>query len=137
MSDKVFVYGTLRRGFDNHHLIEKYVQSVTAATMRGILYDLGDYPAMLSGDGVIVGEIVTFTDPQHAFRVMDLLEEFDSPGHPSNEYERVIGVATTEEGENVDCQVYIFRDERLEEMQRDYALIENGDWARRSERTEE
>jgi gamma-glutamylcyclotransferase (GGCT)/AIG2-like uncharacterized protein YtfP len=106
MSDKVFVYGTLRRGFDNYNLIEKDVKSVTAAKMRGILYDLGDYPAMIAGEGVVVGEILEFTDPVRAFHVMDLLEEFDSPGHRDNEYERVMQEAETEDGSIVLCHVY-------------------------------
>jgi gamma-glutamylcyclotransferase (GGCT)/AIG2-like uncharacterized protein YtfP len=44
---KLFVYGTLRSGFKHqaYAYISKYFMLVGEARVRGLLYDLGEYPA--------------------------------------------------------------------------------------------
>lgn len=62
----LFVYGSLRSGF--HHpaydYITKYFNFVANAKVKGLLYDLGEYPAAApSGDEVfIIGELYKFKD---------------------------------------------------------------------------
>src|SRR3954464_2714232 len=57
----LFVYGSLRKGF--HHPAYEYVSSyftfVSEATVKGYLYDLGEYPAAIpaTGDDNIKGEL--------------------------------------------------------------------------------
>jgi gamma-glutamylcyclotransferase (GGCT)/AIG2-like uncharacterized protein YtfP len=53
----LFVYGTLRRGGSNHARLEG-CRFRRPATVRGSLYDLGAYPALVLGTaGEVQGEI--------------------------------------------------------------------------------
>lgn len=58
---KLFVYGSLRRGFHHpaYEYISKHFTFVSEAKVRGRLYDMGDYPAALptSEDFFITGEL--------------------------------------------------------------------------------
>lgn len=54
---KVFVYGTLKKGFRNQSYLKgaKYLEK---ATMKGKMYDLGGYPCIeLDEEGVVYGEV--------------------------------------------------------------------------------
>ncbi len=85
MKKRVFVYGTLKRGHGNHHLLAGQVflgAASTAAAYR--LCDLGGFPGMvLAGeDGVsIAGEIWEVDAP--CLRRLDELEDV-----AGGEYER-------------------------------------------------
>jgi gamma-glutamylcyclotransferase (GGCT)/AIG2-like uncharacterized protein YtfP len=83
--EKVFVYGTLRRGYQLHeHLLEPRSRYLGPGKIRGRLYDLGEYPGALPADGpgdVVAGEVYELTDPESQLRVLDELEEFD-PSKP-------------------------------------------------------
>jgi gamma-glutamylcyclotransferase (GGCT)/AIG2-like uncharacterized protein YtfP len=56
---RLFVYGTLKRGFANERELAHAVFERVAATAPGhALYDLGAYPALvLEGSGVVQGEV--------------------------------------------------------------------------------
>ncbi|MCG8453117.1 MAG: gamma-glutamylcyclotransferase [Spirochaetales bacterium] len=45
----MLVYGTLKRGFRNHHLLQPYLHSIRSASFWGKLYHLHDYecPAVI------------------------------------------------------------------------------------------
>lgn len=82
---RVFVYGTLKRGGENHGWIEK--QRFIAETRTKPLYrlfDLGGYPGMVRAEhGIaIVGEVWEVDEPGLA--KLDVLEDIDG-----GEYERV------------------------------------------------
>lgn len=47
MTDRVFVYGTLRRGGRFHAIVAPFVREAVAARVDGILLDLGAYPGWL------------------------------------------------------------------------------------------
>jgi len=46
---QLFVYGSLRSGFNApaYEYISRYFQLVSTAKVRGVLYDMGDYPAAI------------------------------------------------------------------------------------------
>ncbi len=59
--DRIFVYGTLRRGGGADAFLAA-CRFLRAATVRGTLYDLGDYPALtLDGSDQVHGEIWSCT----------------------------------------------------------------------------
>jgi len=59
----LFTYGTLMRGFRLHALLEGRADFVGAGEVRGLLFDLGRYPAALrDGGGVIRGEVYRLKD---------------------------------------------------------------------------
>jgi gamma-glutamylaminecyclotransferase len=63
---RVFVYGTLKRGFPREDLMAGAVFEGSATTQRGYaLYDLGAYPALVVGsEGAVIGEVY-WVDPEH------------------------------------------------------------------------
>ena len=86
----VFVYGTLKRGQLREDRWPHAAKRVTRATTLGALYDLGAYPAMLSGGDVVVGELWCFEEQQmpETLRVLDEIEDYY--GEPTDLYQRVI-----------------------------------------------
>ena len=61
---KVFVYGSLLKGQHNHDRILKDSQFVTEATIRGNIYHLGGFPAVIvdkvalkHNNDIVVGEV--------------------------------------------------------------------------------
>jgi len=64
---QLFVYGTLRSGFQNpaYSYISRYFTLVGAAKVKGRLYDLGDYPAAIpvEEEHFIVGELYKINHP--------------------------------------------------------------------------
>jgi gamma-glutamylcyclotransferase (GGCT)/AIG2-like uncharacterized protein YtfP len=52
----VFVYGTLKRTFENHHYLEGQIFAGTAQTPPGFtLFELAGYPGMVSESGDLEG----------------------------------------------------------------------------------
>lgn len=81
----LFVYGSLRSNF--HHsafkFIGKYFTFVSGAKVKGLLYDLGDYPAALptTAETFITGELYKAKkadDFAWAIKQLDVYEEVDS-----------------------------------------------------------
>lgn len=58
-TNQFFVYGTLMSGHGNSRLFKGLAEPVSTALCRGDLYAVGGggFPAMLPGDGVVVGEL--------------------------------------------------------------------------------
>jgi len=85
---RIFVYGTLKQGFGNHHRIfGGYDIKITPAFTKGKLYDLGWYPAMTVGTDKVFGELIEF-DNLEILKKVDYLEGFRCVNHPHNYYER-------------------------------------------------
>ncbi|AKG33424.1 gamma-glutamylcyclotransferase family protein [Paenibacillus durus] len=116
----VFVYGTLRQGEENHHLMDNARLVALIAWTRGILMDTRrGYPAMVEeGSGVVAGELYEVT-PEMMIR-LDELEDFHGPGNPANEYERIRTEVTTDSGKR-EAWVYVYRE-------RKHDVIDQGDW---------
>lgn len=85
MNTLVFVYGTLKRGGENHGWIDKQrfvAEACTRALYR--MYDLGGYPGMVhSPDGISIEGEVWEVDEAGLLR-LDILEDTEG-----GEYERV------------------------------------------------
>jgi gamma-glutamylcyclotransferase (GGCT)/AIG2-like uncharacterized protein YtfP len=68
----LFVYGSLQPGAWNHRLIERYVRRAVPGIVKGILVDLGSFPALVPGDGLVRG--VMLTADARAMEITDRLE---------------------------------------------------------------
>lgn len=68
----VFVYGTLMRGEANEHYLEGSVCIGPATIECYDMYNVGWYPAIISGDGLIVGEL--YRVPLRDIPAIDMLE---------------------------------------------------------------
>jgi|JI10StandDraft_1071094.scaffolds.fasta_scaffold185442_2 gamma-glutamylcyclotransferase (GGCT)/AIG2-like uncharacterized protein YtfP len=123
----VFVYGTLRRGGDNDitrlHPVPVWVG---AATIKGVLYDLGRYPGVVLGDeesgdggGDVVGEVYAITPALE--RVLDEIEEF-YPQQTQEYAKRELAVIV--KGRSLQCLVYEIHPDRVQGKPR----VASGDW---------
>ena len=71
---RLFVYGTLMPGFANYVAITSLVRSSCLSRTRGILVDLGAFPAMVDGEGFVEG-ILLEVEPA-AIEIADRIEGF-------------------------------------------------------------
>lgn len=78
--DKLFVYGSLRRGFHNsaYKYISNHFKYIAEAKVRGTLFDLGDYPgAIPSGDNFITGELYELKKNNEFDWAMEQLDDYE------------------------------------------------------------
>lgn len=117
---KVFVYGTLLVGEENHYVAQPYIEYVEKGTIEGLLYNVGDYPAVVLVDGGMEIKGEWFTVNQKGLEQMDWLEDYTENGS-ENEYERVWvkDCYTNNEG-----FVYVYTNEKV----RDLEQIKSGSW---------
>jgi gamma-glutamylaminecyclotransferase len=111
---RLFVYGTLRRGEENHHLLDAHVLLRTSRTeARFTLVSLGDFPAMIDGgETAVVGEV--YEVDAITLAALDELE-----GHPDYYQRRPIRM---DDGEEV--LAYLL----LPSLLRGQPPIPSGDW---------
>ncbi|MFD1773430.1 gamma-glutamylcyclotransferase family protein [Paenibacillus rhizophilus] len=116
----VFVYGTLRQGEENHHLLCNARPIALMAQSKGVLMDTRQgYPAMVQeGSGVVAGEL--YEMPPEVLARLDELEDYYGQGNPANEYERIRAVVTTDSGQQ-EAWVYVY-------LERGQDVIAGGDW---------
>lgn len=123
--DKVFVYGTLRRGFGAHDLFMEGTEFVGEDRISGTMYALGGFPGVRVGDATtfdtegpkVVGEVYQINDDETPKR----LDRYE--GYP-NLYGRK--QVETESGEL--AWVYEINREQLPER-----IIPSGDWSKQYE----
>ena len=106
-----FVYGTLRAGQSNAHLLRGAIRRNRPAILRGAqMWDLGRYPMIIESDeGEIAGELIEIEAAQYAsvLKSLDRLEGVDgaAPENPAALYRR-LRRAVEIEGERVEAWVY-------------------------------
>lgn len=100
---KIFVYGTLKRGWGNNAIIHDQTFVDTARTVRSnfTMYSLGGYPGVVAGDSHITGEIWEVDDA--AFKRCDRLE-----GHPTF-YRRETTEVIDSQGNSHECWMYVYQ----------------------------
>jgi gamma-glutamylcyclotransferase (GGCT)/AIG2-like uncharacterized protein YtfP len=79
ISDRLFVYGTLMRGFDHPmaRLLAANADFLGAARCRGRLYLIKHYPGLVLSDNpidVVFGELFRLREPDALLREFDLYE---------------------------------------------------------------
>ena len=92
--------------------------------MRGHLFDLGSYPALVAdaAGGWVNGELHAI--PEAGWLALDALEEIVTVSRPAGEYYRISGSAQVIGGDSVACQVYV-ANPAVMQLDR---LIPSGDW---------
>ena len=114
MQHLLFVYGTLRRGECNHHLLEHAQLLGNHETLpEYTLYDLGAYPAVIEGHSSILGEVYLIDDT--TLKAVDRLEDVPVE-YRREQIETPFGLAW----------IYLYQDvSQLSEM------ISSGDWCQK------
>ncbi|MFV0576388.1 MAG: gamma-glutamylcyclotransferase [Vibrio sp.] len=116
MSQRVFVYGTLRRGESNHFLLENSEFLGDYMTEdRFNLFSLGPYPAAIEGNSPLIGEVYLVDDATLA--KLDIVEDYPI------EYDRKL--IPTSFG---DAWIYLYQDKSELTKQ-----LSSGDWCQREE----
>ena len=102
----VFVYGTLKQGEERAEAWPRSPRTRQRATTRGILFDLGPYPAMLPGNDLVGGEFweITAQDMPVTLQVLDHIEGYNQGG--ANLYERRVIACHLETGKTVSAYTY-------------------------------
>lgn len=117
--DRVFAYGTLKRGECRAAFWPRSPVRVDKATIRAALYDLGPYPAIGPGDDLVLGEVweIRAEDMEITLDVLDQIEGY--AGRHDDEYVRRTVACTLLSGEIVTAFAYFLaRPERLATYQR-------------------
>ena len=121
----LFVYGTLRAGGSNDIAhIAPAARRFADARVRGRLYDLGAYPALLLDAGApwVRGEL--YEVPAHAWAALDALEEPVTPERPDGEYFKVQTEVELPDGSRPTVWIYVANPA----VMRLDRLIAGGDW---------
>ena len=112
--DRVFVYGSLRRGGRAHALLaEGRFLGVTESVPGYTMLDLGAYPALVPGEDAIVGEL--YEASPGLIRRLDAYE-----GVPDLFVREKIALA-----DGTEAWVYIFRNTHRRE---DWPRVRGSDW---------
>jgi gamma-glutamylcyclotransferase (GGCT)/AIG2-like uncharacterized protein YtfP len=120
--DRLFVYGTLRRGQTARSLVANEITRCVKASARGSLYAFPmGYPGFSDADptGRVLGEVVWLTELAATFGLLDAYE--------GNDFVRVIKEVTLETGEQVWAWVYALADPSATRLG---TKIDDGDWVR-------
>ena len=105
IATNLFVYGTLMPGEPNYRQIENFVIDHKPGTIEGVLVDLGAYPGLLPGRGIVQGVLVE--SEKAALDVTDRIEGY-SPDRDRCLYLRKEVVVRFENGPDMIAWVYFF-----------------------------
>lgn len=113
MKHKVFVYGTLKKGYCNHYiLLGKTPQSATAYNIQ--LHTGVEYPFAIRGQGTVHGEVYEVDD--EILRALDQLEQ------DHDDYYRELTPVLLENRQETQAWIYLSDKAVL------YPRIEDGIW---------
>jgi gamma-glutamylcyclotransferase (GGCT)/AIG2-like uncharacterized protein YtfP len=103
-AELLFVYGTLRPALaaGGHARLVHDLEVVGLATVPGVLLDLGDYPGLIAGDGIVHGEVLRITDPTR----LAALDDYEECSGPKPLFHRTRMVARLGDGTTVDAWGY-------------------------------
>ncbi len=115
MKHYLFVYGTLKRGYSRHWILDGFPFLGRAKAKGFVLYDLGPYPAMVPEDGLVYGEVYEVSE--EVLQALDWVE-----GVPVL-YRRELIEVVFEDGTPLKAWAYIYNGNV-----KGYPRIEDGEW---------
>lgn len=127
----IFAYGSLMSGCFNHDRFCGDALTIEPAVTTGRLYHLPQgFPAMFDApDGQVFGEVMTFPNIEKTLRAMDYLEGYNLGGR--SHYLRIKKLVTIlPDMRTVTAWVYIYPEDRIEEIQKMGKFIPSGCWHR-------
>ena len=112
-SDRLFVYGTLMRGFDHPMaaLLSRSADFLGEAQCRGQLYLVRHYPGLLPShepDDLVFGELYRLGQPEALLREFDMYEACGEGFAPPTEYVRQMLSVTLTDGSASDAWTYVY-----------------------------
>ena len=117
-SDRLFVYGTLMRGFDHPmaQLLSRSAEFIGEARCRGRLYLVKHYPGLVLSDDptdAVFGELYRLRQPDALLREFDMYEACGEGFAPPTEYVRQM-LAVTRGAEKIGAARQQFRHRMVE-----------------------
>ena len=111
--DRLFVYGTLMRGFDHPmaQLLSRAADFVGEARCRGRLYLVKHYPGLVVSDDateVVFGELYRLRAPDPLLREFDMYEACGEGFAQPTEYIRKILSVTLDDGVASEAWTYVY-----------------------------
>ncbi|PYU32732.1 MAG: hypothetical protein DMG28_10375 [Acidobacteria bacterium] len=108
--ERLFVYGTLRRGFALHPLLRKLAERyVGRGKIQGHLYDLGRFPGAVpssSPQNKITGEVYELSNPDKQLEELDRAEEYHREQPRNSLFVRRLSLVRLENGRRFKAWVY-------------------------------
>jgi gamma-glutamylcyclotransferase (GGCT)/AIG2-like uncharacterized protein YtfP len=113
ISDRLFVYGTLMRGFDHPmaKLLSRSAEFCGEARCQGKLYLIKHYPGLVLSDhagGVVFGEVFRMHRPAELLRELDMYEACGEGFAEPTEYLRRMLTVTREGGTAEEAWTYVY-----------------------------
>ena len=113
ISDRLFVYGTLMRGFDHPmaKLLAANADFLGEATCRGRLYLVRHYPALVLSDDpadVVHGELFSLRARDAMLAEFDMYEACGEGYKPPTEYVRQMLNVTLADGSSSEAWTYVY-----------------------------
>lgn len=113
MSEYLFTYGTLKAGHAPPEIADKVetLQYVGKAKVRGVLFDLGEYPGAVldpTSTHEIAGEVFRLPGGPTVLEQFDEYEGFDPASPDQSLFLRVLQSVTLDSGEIISCWIYVY-----------------------------
>jgi gamma-glutamylcyclotransferase len=103
----LFVYGTLCKGLSRNEVL-KESEYLGFALCKGVLKDVGSFPAFINGDKDVIGEVYRI-DPDIVLPILDRIEGYSKNNEAGSLYLRLdLPVRLLSTGKWVDAITYIF-----------------------------
>jgi len=110
LTELIFVYGTLRRGYSRNVALQSVgAEYLGRGTIQGDLFDLEDFPGARStakASSCIAGEIYRLPDPSQALSVLDEIEGLRPAAPELSLFRREMNTVTLENGQETTAWVY-------------------------------
>lgn len=112
-------------GFDlrKQSQIDKYINFEGYGFIKGLLFDLGSYPAAIASSGKIFGELYQVSDPLKLLSCTDAVEQYFPQVEQSSTYLRREVQVTLKNGESKKAWSYYYS-----KSLSDAVLIADGDY---------
>lgn len=109
----IFVYGTLRRssGTRMSHILLRYSEYVSEATLQGVLYEVDGYPGAIESsdpEDRVYGELYKIMDENSLLPLLDEYEQCTEHFPLPHEYVRKVLSITLFGGRSVMAWVYVY-----------------------------
>jgi gamma-glutamylcyclotransferase (GGCT)/AIG2-like uncharacterized protein YtfP len=113
MLDRLFVYGTLMRGFDHPMatLLRQAADFIGEARCRGRLYRIKHYPGLVlsdDADDVVLGEVYRLRQRAELLREFDMYEACGEGFAEPTEYVRQVLSVTLDDGAVAEAWTYVY-----------------------------
>jgi gamma-glutamylcyclotransferase (GGCT)/AIG2-like uncharacterized protein YtfP len=110
MKEYLFVYGTLRSGFDLKlkSRVKTNLQYVGRGKVAASMYDIGKYPGAIQNKtgGEIIGDVFLLNDPPRVLKILDKYEGISKKAAAHDEFIRQKKQIQLRSGKKLNAWVY-------------------------------